>query len=135
MLTDQAFNVGGTQYVAALSGDFSSFIGRPNMIPGLSFVAPRPGESISIYALGLGPTNPATFAGVAASQNSTVVLDLRVKIGGVEAGVPFKGLIQGTIGLYQLNVTIPSVPPGDHKIELTVDGVPNNQELSIVVGP
>ena len=135
MLTTPAFAIGGKQYVVALTPNFASYIGRPNMIPGVSFVAPKPGDIVSIYALGLGPTSPATQAGITASQNSSVALSLQVKIGTVEANVPFKGLLQGTIGLYQLNVEIPNVAAGDQKIELTVDGVKNEQDLTIVVGP
>jgi len=121
--------------VVALTPNFLSYIGRPGMISGVAFVAPKPGDTVSIYALGLGPTNPATLAGVAASQNSEVALPLQVKIGGVEATVSFKSLLQNSIGLYQLNVMIPSLPAGDQTIELTVDGVKNEQSLVIVVGP
>jgi uncharacterized protein (TIGR03437 family) len=135
MLTTPTFKIGTKQYVVALTPDFASYIGRPNMIAGVNFVAPKPGDIVSIYALGLGPTTPETQAGVAAAQNSTVAGQLHVTIGGVEAAVPFKGLLQGTIGLYQLNVTIPNVSAGDQKIELSVDGVSNNQDLTIVVGP
>ena len=62
--------------------------------------------------------------------------NLQIKIGGVEATVSFKGLLQGSIGLYQLNVVIPSgTTAGDPTIGLTVDGVKNEQNLTIVVGP
>lgn len=135
MLTTPAFRIGGKQYVVALTQDFASYIGRPQMIAGVPFVAPRPGATVLIYALGLGPTTPATQAGVAAAQNASVTLALQVKIGDVEATVPFKGMVQGTIGLYQLNVVIPNVAAGDQKIELIVDGVKNEQDLTIVVGP
>jgi uncharacterized protein (TIGR03437 family) len=135
MLTTPAFNIGGRQYVAALTPDFVSFIGRPNMIPGVSFVLPRPGDSVSIYALGAGPTVPATQAGVAAAQNSPLALPYQVRVGGVPAPVGFAGMLAGTIGLYQLNVTIPSVSAGDQPIEFIVDGVANNQNLFIPVGP
>ncbi|MEO8593304.1 MAG: hypothetical protein ABI759_08280 [Candidatus Solibacter sp.] len=135
LLTATSFKIGGKQYVVALTPNFTSYIGRPNMIPGVAFVAPKPGDTVSIYALGLGPTNPPTQAGVAAAQNSEVALPLQIKIGGIEASVSFKGLLQGTIGLYQLNVVIPSVVAGDQTIELTVDGVRNEQNLVIVVGP
>jgi uncharacterized protein (TIGR03437 family) len=136
LLTASSFKIGGKQYVVALTPNFASYIGRPNMIPGIAFVVPKPGDTVSIYALGLGPTNPPTQAGVTASQNSEVSLPLQIKIGGVEATVSFKGLLQGSIGLYQLNVVIPSgVAAGDQTIELTVDGVKNEQNLTIVVGP
>jgi uncharacterized protein (TIGR03437 family) len=134
LLTTTLFKIGGKQYVVALTPNFASYIGRPNMIAGVPFVAPKPGDTVSIYALGLGPTNPATQAGVTAAQNSEVSLPLQIKIGDVEATVSFKGLLQGTIGLYQLNVVIPNVGAGDQKIELTVDGVKNEQDLTIVVG-
>jgi uncharacterized protein (TIGR03437 family) len=104
------------------------------MIPGLSFVAARPGDIVTIYALGLGPTSPPTAAGTIAAQNGIVTLPLQLKIGGRDASVPFAGLINDSVGLYQLNVVIPSVPAGDQKIELSVDGVATNQDLSIVIG-
>ena len=63
-----------------------------------------------------------------------MTLPLQIRIGGIEATVTFKDLLQGTIGLYQLNVVIPNVPAGDQAIELSVDGVTNNQNLYIVVG-
>ncbi len=135
MLTTPGFKIGTKQYVVALTSNFASYIGRPGMLAGVSFVAPRPGDTVLIYALGLGPTAPGTQAGVAASQTANVLLPLQVKIGDVEASVPFKGLLQSTIGLYQLNVIIPNVAAGDQKIELTVDGVKNEQDLTIVVGP
>lgn len=135
MLTTPAFNIGGKQFVAALTPNFASFIGRPNMIAGVSFVTPRPGDTVSIYALGAGPTNPPTQAGVTASQNAVLASPYQVKIGGVPATVSFAGLLAGTIGLYQLNVVIPPVGAADQTIEFIVDGVSNNQSLYITVGP
>lgn len=128
------FLVGGKQYVVAQTPDFRSFIGSPNLIAGLSFTAPKPGDTVLIFALGCGTTNPPTQAGVAASQNSALAAPFEVRIGGVTARVSFGGVVAGSIGLYQFNVEIPSVGPGDHLIELIVDGVPNQQNLMITVG-
>lgn len=128
------FLVGGKQYVVALTPDFSRYIGRPGMIQGVNFVAARPGDTVSIYALGCGPTSPPTQAGVVAAQGSSLALPYQLRIGGVPAPVTFAGIVGGTIGLYQFNVTIPNVAPGDQTIDLIVDGVPNNQNLSIVIG-
>jgi uncharacterized protein (TIGR03437 family) len=133
--TTPQFNVGGKQYVVALTPDFRSYIGRPNLIIGASFVLPKPGDVISIYALGAGPTNPVTQAGIVANVNAPLSLPFQVKIGGVVAATPFAGLLANTIGLYQLNVVIPQVAAGDQTIEFIVDGVPNNQNLYISVGP
>lgn len=129
------FNILGAQYVVAYTTNFKSFIGHPNSLTNVSFVTARPGDIVIIYALGLGPTSPATSAGVVTAQSAQLTLPFEVKIGGVRAGVLFAGAIQGSIGLYQLNIVIPSVPAGDRKIELSVDGVDNNQNLFIVVGP
>jgi serine/threonine-protein kinase len=128
------FNVDGKQHVVALTPDFSTFIGNPGMIQGVSFVQARPGDNIAIYALGCGPTSPPTQAGVVAAQGSALALPFTLNIGGVPAPVSFAGIVGGTIGLYQFNVTIPSVGPGDQPITLTVDGVPNNQNLVIAIG-
>jgi uncharacterized protein (TIGR03437 family) len=128
------FLVGGKQYVVALTPDFSRYIGRPGMIQGVNFVAARPGDTVSIYALGCGPTSPPTQAGVVAAQGSSLASSYQLRIGGVPAPVTFAGIVGGTIGLYQFNVTIPNVAAGDQAIDLVVDGVPNNQNLSIVIG-
>lgn len=128
------FLIGGKQYVVALTPDFSTYIGNPGMLPGVAFRPARPGESISIYALGCGPTNPPTQAGVVAAQASALLLPYELKIGGATAQVSFAGLVGATIGLYQFNVIVPAIPPGEHPIELTVDGIPNAQNLTLVVG-
>jgi uncharacterized protein (TIGR03437 family) len=128
------FNIGGKQYVVALTPDFKTFIGRPNMLSGVAFQAAKPGDVISIYALGCGPTSPPTQAGVVAAQGSPLASPFSLKIGGVDAPVAFAGMVGGSIGLYQFNVTIPVVPSGDQTIELVVNGVSNNQNLYIVIG-
>jgi uncharacterized protein (TIGR03437 family) len=128
------FNIGGKQYVVALTPDFKTFIGRPNMIQGVAFQTGKPGDVIAIYALGCGPTSPPTQAGVITAQGSPLALPFQLKIGGVDAPVSFAGMVGGTIGLYQFNVTIPVVPSGDQGVELIVNGVSNNQSLYIVIG-
>jgi uncharacterized protein (TIGR03437 family) len=128
------FNVGGKSYVVAQTPDFKSFIGHPGMVPGVAFVTAKPGDTVLIYALGCGPTNPATQAGIAAAQNSPLASPYQVKIGGVPATVNFAGMVAGSIGLYQFNAVVPIVASGDQTIELTVDGVPNAQNLYIVIG-
>ena len=128
------FFIGGKQYVVALTPDFQTFIGRPNMLAGVAFVPAKPGSTISLYALGCGPTNPATQAGVIAGQGAPLALTYDLKIGGVSANVTFAGIVAGSIGLYQINVVVPDVAAGDQPIELTVDGVSTGQNMVIVVG-
>jgi uncharacterized protein (TIGR03437 family) len=127
------FLIGGKQYVVAQTPDFKSFIGKPGLLQGVAFTPAKPGDSIIIYALGCGPTTPETPAGVVASQNSPLALPFKINIGGLPADVSFGGIVAGTIGLYQFNVTIPQVDAGDQPIELIVDGVPNSQNLVITI--
>jgi uncharacterized protein (TIGR03437 family) len=63
-----------------------------------------------------------------------MTLPYALRIGGVQATVTFAGIVGGTIGLYQFNVVVPNVAAGDQPIELMVDGVPNAQNLTIVIG-
>ena len=128
------FFIGGKQYVVALTPDFLTFIGRPNMLAGVPFVAASPGSTISLYALGCGPTNPPTQAGVVAAQGAPLALSYELRIGGVAANVTFAGMVGGSIGLYQFNVVVPNVAAGDQPIELTVDGVSAGQNMVIVIG-
>jgi uncharacterized protein (TIGR03437 family) len=128
------FLIGGKQYVVALTPDFLTFIGRPNMLAGVSFAPAKPGSTISLYALGCGPTNPPTLAGVVAGQGAPLALPYELRIGGVPANVTFAGMVAGSIGLYQFNLVVPNVPAGDQPIELTVDGVNAGQNMVIVIG-
>ena len=128
------FLVNGRQYVVAQTADFRSFIGSPNLIPGVAFTPARPGQTVLIYALGCGPTNPPTQAGVVAGQNAALALPFEVRIGGRTATVNFAGIVANTIGLYQFNIVVPDLPPGDHPVELSVDGVANRQNLVLTVG-
>lgn len=128
------FTIDGKPHVVALTPDFRSFIGRPGMVQGVTFAPARPGDAIIIYALGCGPTNPPTQAGVIAAENSPLALPFELRIGGVPANVTFGGAVAGAVGLYQFNVVVPNVPAGAQPVELIVDGVPNAQNLVIVVG-
>lgn len=129
MLTTPAFLIGGKQYIAALQQDLKTFVGQAGLISGVAFQPVKPGDRIIIYALGCGPTAPATSGGVVTPANSPVSSNYEVRIGGQKATVEFFGAVPGSIGLYQINVVIPNVGSGDQAIELTVDGERNNQNL------
>ena len=132
MLTTSAFKVNGKQYVVALlptSTASGPFVGPAGLIPGVPFQQVRPGDSVTLYVLGAGPTNPATQAGVAAPANSKVSSTYTLRIGGQTATVDFFGVVAGSIGLYQLNARVPNISAGDQPIELTVAGVKDQQNL------
>jgi uncharacterized protein (TIGR03437 family) len=47
-------------------------------------------------------------------------------IAGIPATVLFLGLSPGFAGLYQADVVIPSVGPGDHRLVITIGGKASN---------
>jgi uncharacterized protein (TIGR03437 family) len=125
---------GGNQYVLAQTPDFRYFVGSPSIIAGLPSTAVRPGDTVVIYALGCGPTDPPAPAGTITAQDSQLTLPYTLKIGGIAAGIVSAVAPANTIGLSQFVITLPAAPPGDQPIELIVDGVSNAQGLLITVG-
>ncbi len=79
------------------------------------------GEIVSVYLTGLGTLSPPVTDGAGGGANppSTTIQQPTVLIGGKPALVAFSGL---TIypGLYQINVTVPPVPPGVTSLPLAI---------------
>jgi len=77
--------------------------------------APR-GETISIYATGLGKVTPPDANGL-----SHVTSPVTVEIGGKSAKpVTFAGLAPGFVGLYQVNVQVPLDAPTGDDVEVVI---------------
>jgi uncharacterized protein (TIGR03437 family) len=94
------------------------------------------GDVIAIYCTGLGPVSPAVQEGVAASTTvlSQTVTPVTATVGGQPATVNFAGLAPGYIGLYQVNVAIPSgVTPGDSVPVVLTEGSQVSQPVTISV--
>jgi len=100
-------------YVVALDAGTSKLLG-PN--------APAaPAETIELFASGLGPTNPVVPTGQQASGLAPTVNPVTVTVGGQPAKVIFAGASPGQVGLYQLNVQLPStLGNGPQPLQLTV---------------
>jgi uncharacterized protein (TIGR03437 family) len=133
MLSDARFRAGGRDYAVAFFSDFRTFVGPENLVPGAAFRPARPGETIILFAVGCGPSNPPLPAGQVPSQSLPLALPFEFRIGNVAA--PAQGVVLAPfLGLYQFNVTVPdSVPDGDAPIELTIDGQPTGQTLFVAV--
>lgn len=93
--------------------------------------AAKPGETIVIYAVGLGPTNPLVKTGDPAPSlapakailEPSLILSFRVNLPPASPAPPvvwspvgawfkpeFVGLVPGYVGLYQINVKVPAPP-------------------------
>ena len=73
------------------------------------------GDAIVIWATGLGRTTPAIDAGMPAPSDPLpfAVIQPTVMLGGASLNILYAGLVPGSVGLYQINATVPgSVPQG-----------------------
>ena len=125
------FTFDNGKYVAALHNATYTYVGAAGLIPGAS--PAQPGEVVLLYGTGFGPTDPITptnlqvpTAGVPLPANSVQIL-----IGGVAATVLFAGLTES--GLYQFDVTVPSLPAGDAAVVATIGGIQTQAALSITI--
>jgi uncharacterized protein (TIGR03437 family) len=94
------------------------------------------GDILVIYLTGLGAVNPPVSDGIPAPLNplSETVTNPAVAIGGAGAPVLFSGLAPGYVGLYVLNVSVPSGTPQGLSVPLTITqgGVTYTQNVRVV---
>lgn len=115
-------------YVEAQHGNASP-VAPTGLLGGAS--PAKPGENISLWALGFGASNPVRAAGEIA-QNAPLARTVTVTIGGVAATVVYAGV--GGVGLYQMNVLVPeSLPDGDHEVVATIAGTTSQRGVKLPV--
>jgi uncharacterized protein (TIGR03437 family) len=85
----------------------------------------NPGDTLILYATGLGPTNPATPTGLAPTTAPTATLPT-LTVGGVAATVTFAGIPSGYAGLYQVNFTVPKTVQGNAPVVIRIGGQSSN---------
>jgi len=84
--------------------------------------AAQAGETVAVFASGLGPVFPSILDGVGAPSSplSKTSNTFSADISGTAASIAYQGLAPGFAGLYQINITIPSgLSAGDNTIGLT----------------
>ena len=93
----------------------------------------RGNEVAVIYLTGLGGVTPINIAGEPASKTilARTVAPPTVEIGGVAGEVKFSGLTPGFIGLYQINVLLPSYVPKGLEVPLTVTMGANSTTVNV----
>jgi uncharacterized protein (TIGR03118 family) len=113
------FFITKNNYIAALHAD-GTIVGPTTLYPNNS-TPTKSGESISLYATGLGPT-AATLDGLVVTANSNTTTLPTVTVNGVSATVTFSGVTSA--GLDQVNIMVPAgTPNGDQPVVLTIGGV------------
>ncbi|HUS08279.1 MAG TPA: hypothetical protein VMZ52_18390 [Bryobacteraceae bacterium] len=107
-------------YVAAVRSDGAIITGVTSTAAG-TVQAARPGDVISLYGNGFGPTAPVIEPGGILQTAAALANAAAITIGGVAALVSFAGL--SATGLYQFNVTVPSVASGDQEVIAQIAGL------------
>jgi uncharacterized protein (TIGR03437 family) len=89
------------------------------------------GDILSIYASGMGPTIPPAPEAQQIIEPLPLAdaNTLQVVIAGMSAEVDFAGLVAP--GLYQINIEIPAVPPGDQLISVAIGGATSQENVVI----
>jgi uncharacterized protein (TIGR03437 family) len=123
------FTTGGS-YAAAQHADYT-YVGQPGLIAGVTAQPARPGEVILLYGTGFGSTNPPLPSAQLVTMPAVLANSVQVTIGGLPAHVAYAGLVEA--GLYQFNVTVPSVPNGDAAVVAQIGGVQTQTGVLIAI--
>ena len=106
---------GGGQYSYALITRGSDYIGNAAVVSGT--VSAKAGDSLTLWATGLGATNPPLPAGQQPSAFPPVTTMPTVTVAGTSVTV--LGAVLRYAGLYQVNIQLPaSLPTGDSPIKV-----------------
>jgi uncharacterized protein (TIGR03437 family) len=88
------------------------------------------GETVLIYCTNLGAVSPAIQDGAAGTGKELTVAQPTATIGGVSAPVAFSGLAPDFVGLYQVNVVVPTgLTSGNQLLVLTIIGASSQPVL------
>lgn len=124
--TAPAFFLFPDDYAAAVRAD-GAYIGPTGLISGATTVPAKPGDTIVLYATGLGATTPSAPNGETFTGAPALASSLKLRVDNRDATVSFAGLVSP--GLYQINFIVPEVGDGDHVLRVEVGGN-RNQKLA-----
>lgn len=129
------FEFPGGKYAAATHADGSYLAGPALVQQGIPGTAAKVGETIVLYGTGFGATQPtiSATAPVSAPLPLARLQDLSVRIGGLDAGIAYAGLISP--GVYQLNVVVPQVGAGDQSVVAELRGLLTQSNLLLTIQP
>jgi uncharacterized protein (TIGR03437 family) len=120
LLAPTSFNVGGTQYVAALHQN-GTYVMPAGAVSGIASSLAIPGETITMYGVGFGPVNqtPSIPAGEVSTGLSQLTTAFSLFFGPAQANVSYFGLAPGYVGLYQFNVVVPPSIAASNAVPVT----------------
>jgi len=117
----------GQSPIAAVDDSTGAYLGTPGLLSSGTFAPAKPGDLITLYATGLGLTNPNIAAGELPAAASSITGAMQVTIGPTvldPASVLYAGVTPGAAGLYQINIQLPaSIPGGNQPVTVAVNGI------------
>lgn len=130
--------ISGGYGVIVNAADGSLTLPSGTNVPGFATHPAKPGDTITIYAIGFGQTTPSVVEGQAAPSTPPLasITTITSTFGGGFNGratngkVTFAGLTPTLVGLYQANVQIPSDTPLGPAVPVTL--LVNNVETNVV---
>jgi uncharacterized protein (TIGR03437 family) len=130
-------NSSGQNPVAAVDVTTGVDVGAPGLLSGATFAPARPGDTVTLYATGLGLTNPSFAAGALPGAAGAITGDFQISLGSTMldgTGVLYAGVTPGSAGMYQINIRVPaSIPSGDQPVVMKVNGIASPSGAYITV--
>jgi uncharacterized protein (TIGR03437 family) len=105
-------------------------------IPGRTTHPAAIGDTVVIYTTGLGTVVPAIPDGTIPPPGELINTQHKpsVYFGGITGEVQFSGLSPQFVGVYQLNVVVPNVVPGDAvPLQLVLGGVATSKSITVAI--
>lgn len=123
------------QTVAAAPGIYAVINANGSFNPATG--SAKPGDYLTVYATGLGLVTNSPLDGWPALANplSNTQGTVTATIGGQPATVAFAGLTPGNVGLYQVNVRVPSLAAGNYPLVISEGAVASNSVTISVAAP
>jgi uncharacterized protein (TIGR03437 family) len=136
---DFSFTVGSTAPAVFLNGTDGVSTNLPSVTRaanGLLVTPANPihqGDSLTIFAAGLGLTSPVVAAGAVSPANAAVLVQPTVTLNGVVLPMTFAGLVPGQIGVYEIQVNVPTYTPQGLSVPLIITQNGQSQTVDVRV--
>lgn len=122
-----AFDPEGRKYLAAATADGVEYIGKFNLFGSKHLDRPirpaRSGEVVTLYGNGFGATEPSIPDGVIARAAAPLSVPPVIRFGTEEAQIVYAGAAPTLVGVYQFNVRVPALSPGEVEVTAEIAGV------------
>lgn len=116
-----AYSQGGGNYAVVQEAGNYALVAPAGLLGStVQTVQAAPGDSVILYATGLGPVSPAQPSGQVVGSPAPTATPVQVTVANQPATVQFAGIIGP--GLYQLNIVVPSGASGDVPVVVTISG-------------